>query len=195
MYRSGTDLRTRQPIPGDTVRLPHPCGPMSAAVAGVLCGADPTTEPEIPVQLADPLSDDDLQLALWTLYELHYRGLAGVDDRWEWHPDVLRVRAELEAELEDRLLLEVGPVPMCLTVDDVLAELDRLAAGTPGAPSVSGWVLDHGSLAQLREFAVHRSIYQLKEADPHTFGIPRLTGVAKAAMVEIKKGVYVDVRL
>jgi hypothetical protein len=26
--------------------------------------------------------DDDVQLALFCLYELHYGGLAGVDDRW-----------------------------------------------------------------------------------------------------------------
>jgi hypothetical protein len=41
-------------------------------------------------------------------------------------------------------------------------------------------------LDQLCEFCIHRSAYQLKEADPHTFGIPRLTGEAKAAMVEIQ---------
>jgi hypothetical protein len=37
---------------------------------------------------------------------------------------------------------------------------------------------------------MHRSAHQLKEADPHTFGIPRLTGEAKAAMVEIQYEEY-----
>jgi hypothetical protein len=35
-----------------------------------------------------------------------------------------------------------------------------------------------------------RSIYQLAEADPHTFGIPRLDGRAKAALVEIQADEY-----
>jgi hypothetical protein len=34
-------------------------------------------------------------------------------------------------------------------------------------------VAERGTLAQLREFAIHRSAYQLKEADPHTWAIPR----------------------
>jgi hypothetical protein len=42
----------------------------------------------------------------------------------------------------------------------------------------------------MREFAVHRSAYQLKEADPHTWAIPRLTGLSKAALVDIQHGEY-----
>src|SRR4051794_39965790 len=140
----------------------------------------------------DPLTGEDSPLALHLLYELHYRGLAGIDERWEWDPALLRVRSLLEAELEDRLLASAGPIPIALRPNDVVAELDRLAAGTPDSPSLSRWMQDHGSIEHLREFAVHRSIYQLKEADPHTFGIPRLVGRAKAAMVEIQKGEYGD---
>jgi hypothetical protein len=51
-------------------------------------------------------------------------------------------------------------------------------------------MLEAGSLGQLQEFCIHRSAYQLKEADPHTFGIPRLWGKAKAAMVEIQYDEY-----
>ena len=40
------------------------------------------------------------------------------------------------------------------------------------------------------EFVVHRSAYQLKEADPHSWALPRLTGVPKAAMVEIQADEY-----
>jgi hypothetical protein len=43
------------------------------------------------------LSDDDLHLALYLCYELHYRGLAGVDVGWEWDPALLSFRAQLEA--------------------------------------------------------------------------------------------------
>src|SRR5690606_28886980 len=42
----------------------------------------------------------------------------------------------------------------------------------------------------LEEFAVHRSLYQLKEADAHTFGIPRLAGPGRAAMIEIQADEY-----
>jgi hypothetical protein len=47
-----------------------------------------------------------------------------------------------------------------------------------------------GTLDQMREFCVHRSAYQLKEADPHTFLIPRLRGRAKAAAVTIQHDEY-----
>jgi hypothetical protein len=36
----------------------------------------------------------------------------------------------------------------------------------------------------------HRSVYQLKEADPHTWAIPRLSGRAKAALIEIQMDEY-----
>ncbi len=42
----------------------------------------------------------------------------------------------------------------------------------------------------MQEFAVHRSAYQLKEADPHTWAIPRLAGGPKAAMIEIQADEY-----
>jgi len=37
---------------------------------------------------------------------------------------------------------------------------------------------------------VHRSIYHLKEADPHTWGIPRLDGATKAALIAIQADEY-----
>ena len=47
-----------------------------------------------------------------------------------------------------------------------------------------------GTLEQFREFVTLRSVYHLKEADPHTFAIPRLYGRTKAAMVEIQADEY-----
>ena len=52
-----------------------------------------------PIELpdgTDPLGDDDLQLALYLCYELHYRGLPRVDERWEWSPSLLALRQALE---------------------------------------------------------------------------------------------------
>jgi hypothetical protein len=98
-------------VNGPTERMRRPCerGPRSAAVLQML-DADPT-QPVEPALLAtitqagtprDPLRDGDLQLALMVLYELHYRGIEGIADEWEWHPDVLRIRGELERIFEPR---------------------------------------------------------------------------------------------
>jgi hypothetical protein len=43
---------------------------------------------------------------------------------------------------------------------------------------------------QVLEFMVHRSAYQLKEADPHSWALPRLDGGPKAAMVEVQADEY-----
>ena len=47
------------------------------------------------------LRDEDLQLALYCSYELHYRGLPDVDDAWEWEPSLLALRRSLEERFED----------------------------------------------------------------------------------------------
>ena len=46
------------------------------------------------------------------------------------------------------------------------------------------------TLEQVLEFLAHRSAYQLKEADPHSWALPRLSGGPKAAMVEIQADEY-----
>lgn len=43
-----------------------------------------------------------------------------------------------------------------------------------------------GELWQLKEYAALRSLYHLKEADPHVWVIPRLSGRAKAGMAAIE---------
>lgn len=73
----------------------------------------------------------------------------------------------------------------------VVAGLWRLARGG-GGPSLSAWLAQHGALGHARELAVHRSVYQLKEADPHTWAVPRLGGRAKATLVAIQFGEYGD---
>jgi hypothetical protein len=137
---------------------------------------------------ADPLSDDDLQLALYLCYEMHYRGLPGVDDRWEWEPSLLAFRGELEQRFEQALKVAVphggGTVPAA----DV--DLALRAIAEQEGPSVSTFVQRRATLQQVREFVVHRSAYQLKEADPHSWAIPRLFGAPKAALVEIQADEY-----
>ncbi len=138
------------------------------------------------------LDDDDVQLSLYLLYELHYGGLAGVDERWEWQPGLLQARAVLEAAFEDALRAafpQAGPLP---EPRDVPAELFALTAETDGPPGgrLAAFVAREATLEQVRELMVLRSPYQLKEADPHTFAIPRLAGAPKAALVEIQADEY-----
>jgi hypothetical protein len=144
-----------------------------------------------PGPSADPIGDEDLQLALYLCYELHYRGLPGVDDRWEWQPSLLRLRGELESRFEQALLevvpREEQPLPAS-EIDPALraiAELDE-----DNGVSLSRYVAARATREQVLEFLVHRSAYQLKEADPHSWAIPRLSGPPKAALIEIQADEY-----
>src|SRR4029077_18903154 len=59
----------------------------------------------------DPRTDDDLHLALYLCYQLHYGGLDGVSDDLEWDPALLAFRDVLEAAFENALLGDVGVDP------------------------------------------------------------------------------------
>lgn len=138
----------------------------------------------------DILRDDDVQLALFVLYGLHYGSIAGVDDDWEWQPELIEARRILEAAFEARLraVVTVPALPEP-TQDAVARALFELTAPTPG-PSLSRYVAKSATLDQLREFLIQRSIYTLREADPHSWAIPRLSGRAKTALVEIQFDEY-----
>jgi hypothetical protein len=168
-----------------TVPLPAGRGPLTQWLLGHLAAPPHDVGAPPPVD-DDPLSGDDLHLALYLCYELHYRGLDGVDEAWEWQPSLLAARATFERAFEEALLAEVGPPR---PVDDIGNELRRVLAEA-GGPSLSSWLLERESLELLREFSVHRSAYQLKEADPHSWALPRLGGRAKAALVEIQADEY-----
>jgi len=131
---------------------------------------------------ADPL-DHDLQLALYVLNELHFAGWVGVDDDLEWNPAVTALRYELSHEFERRLR---HTLPVSLS--GPAAEVRRLLA-LPG-PSVSTYLRDHGTVEQVRESMILRSAYQSKEADPHTFAVPRFAGPTKRVLTEIQSGEY-----
>jgi hypothetical protein len=134
------------------------------------------------------LYDEDLQLLLFVCYELHYRGVVGVEDRWEWQPSLLRLRQVAEARFERDLEALVGR-PGAVADEDVPEELARLTDGDEG-PSLSRFLQREATLEQYREFVTHRSIYHLKEADPHSWGLPRIGGRSKAALVEILADEY-----
>ena len=115
----------------------------------------------------------DLQLALYMCYELHYRGFAGVDPAWEWNPALLALRAELERVFLAGVRRDVGPIE---PDDSAPAEMDAIPSNPPTAPARRITCATPERWQQMREYFVHRSLYHLKEGDPHAWAIPRLTG-------------------
>lgn len=178
------------------MHAPAARGPLSSALVSALRGTPgPVPEVRAAAQAAvaasdDVLADDDVQLALFCMYELHYRGIDGVDEDWEWAPDLLAARAVLEEAFE-AAVRELVPVPdtPARTATEIAEALFELTADDSG-PSLSGYVAKRATDEQLREFVVHRSIYHLKEADPHSWALPRLTGRAKSALIEVQADEY-----
>ncbi|GAA3138641.1 iron-containing redox enzyme family protein [Planomonospora alba] len=172
------------------MQLPLPRGPITARLFDALTRPPHAFEPAVPDSPRPALDDDDLQLALFACYELHYRGFDEVDDRWEWDPSLLRLRQALELRFE-RGLAEAVPRPPAVPPAQLRRALTELvAAADRDGPQLSAFLQHRAGLEQFREFVVHRSVYHLKEADPHTWAIPRLHGRAKAALVEIQSDEY-----
>jgi hypothetical protein len=151
-----------------------------------------TRPPGSPLRLpvigdGDVLADEDAQLALRIAYDLHYTTFAGVDEEWEWDPGLLAAVGRLERAFVDALIDAVGP-PVPMDRSRATDAIEALASGD--GPSLSRYAEARGTWGQLREFVVHRSAYQRKEADPHTWAIPRLRGRAKAAIVMIQHDEY-----
>jgi hypothetical protein len=167
------------------MRLPSPSGPLTEALIEHLRGAG--GQLAATIGRSDPRTDDDLQLALFLCYELHYGGLAGVPDDFEWSATVLGFRKTLESAFENALRADVpvDPAPDERPMVDQLRDVLR-----GGGPSLQLYMARTATKAQFQEFVLHRSAYHLKEADPFTWLIPRLQGRAKAALVEIQSDEY-----
>ncbi|MGX1696507.1 iron-containing redox enzyme family protein [Microbacterium keratanolyticum] len=174
-----------------------PCSPRGALSESVLHAltSDARTAlgevvEEALVRCGDILRDDDIQLALFLLYASAYGSLPGLDAGREWDPDLIRARQRLEREFERVLRAAVAPPELPEPTEDAVARaLFALVAGDTG-PSLSRYLARKATLEQAREFFIHRSIYTLREADPHSWAIPRLTGRPKAALVEIQADEY-----
>ena len=204
---------------GIRLPLPRPRGPLSSALLAALTDGPPTDDTaarlapvreaaaealsrhaapqETAPQETAPqeteqsiLQDGDLQLALTVLYGLHHRGVDEVDDAWEWDPALLAVRQILERPFEAAVRARAGR-PTCDATDaaGVARRLFELAEADD-SPSLSRYLAKRADTDQAREFLALRSAYQLMEADPHTWAIPRLFGTPKAALVEIQADEY-----
>jgi Iron-containing redox enzyme len=180
-------VNTTAAHPSTAPRLPAPRGPLSTAVVDRLCGDPTPLVGQIRSALLDEQVDpygEDLQLALYCCYELHYQGFAGVADDWEWHPGLLGLRRHMEQVFLTALRSDVPGG------SDVTAEVDALLVEVVDAEGVSHYLRRVGKRWQLCEYLVHRSLYHLKEADPQAWVIPRLDGPAKAALVTVEHDEY-----
>lgn len=170
------------------MKLPSPRGALSDAVFAGLRGSGrmPRMLPQVN---ADAWSADDSQITLWALYELHYRGFEDVSDHAEWDPAVLAVRRTIEERFEAELrVLTADLVAAAAEHDTVVDQLERIVA-EPG-PSVASYLHRSATRAQFEDFLAVRSLYHLKESDPHSWALPRLSGAPKAALAEIQYDEY-----
>ncbi|BBX26886.1 iron-containing redox enzyme family protein [Mycolicibacterium alvei] len=169
--------------------LPSAKGPISAALIERLGDRAPQNHLEpvwVPLRDAEPLGLD-VQLALYICYELHYRGFAGVDQDWEWNAGLLHLRSQFERIFLAAVRREVGQIDADDTAE---REMARLSVEPADGTGPSYHLRDEGTWEQMREYFVHRSLYHLKEGDPHAWLIPRLGGQAKASFVAIEYDEY-----
>lgn len=173
----------------------HPRGPLSEAILRRLTGSIEDGDPmeravEALAGCTDLARDDDIQLALFALYASAYGSVDGFDPDREWDPGLIAARRMLESafEAELRSRVQVPEVPEA-TADAVARALFEMTSADTG-PSLSRYLFKKATRAQAQEFFMQRSIYTLREADPHSWAIPRLRGRAKAALVEIQSDEY-----
>ncbi|MDQ4085783.1 MAG: iron-containing redox enzyme family protein [Actinomycetota bacterium] len=182
------------------MRIPSPRGPLSQWCADTLRGGGEA--PPAPVRsvdgwgMPDPLTDEDAQLALWILHEMHYAGFSDADAALEWDPVLLTVRRALERRLEAvlRERTHAAVESAAAECDDVADAIFTLCA-RDDSPGPLARLQRSPDIGRLRELLVHRSVYQLKEADPQTWMLPRLRGRAKTVLLEIQYDEYGSARV
>lgn len=186
-------------VEGMTARI-TPRGPVSAALLQAFAheaGADRSDALRIVEETrnaldaeSDLLTDDDLQLSLYLIYGLSYGDTVDADDEWEWDPEIVLARRLIERRFEEQLRgrLPLDDLPDA-QAESVASYLFALTADD-GGPGLSRYLAKKATREQAIEFVIQRSIYTRKEADPHSWAIPRLTGRAKAALVEVQSDEY-----
>lgn len=168
--------------------MPTPRGALTEALADGLRGHG-------VLRCVEPDSHDDAALALWMLYELHHRGLEGVDDALEWDPALLVLRARLEHDLEerwrDRARDLARPAQERLADGEDFAEVffDLCAADT-GGESLARFVQREAVTDQVLALLRQRSIYHVREQDSAMWALPRLDDETKAHLVAIAADEY-----
>lgn len=171
------------------MRVPEQRGPVSGWVSAVMHGRNAP----VPPLSAGPVSRDaDVQLALWMIYELHYRGFDDVPDDVEWVLSLIQLRRDIEMRFESELRAATAPLP---TVDDDLGQQILDIAEADSGPSLALFLQREADAGQMCDYLRERSITQLKESDPHSFVLGRLEGKAKVALAELQYDEYGGGRL
>jgi Iron-containing redox enzyme len=171
------------------MRPPQPRGPVSAAVRAALVSesGDEFLSVELPNDPEDIFRDDDLQLALWMLYEQSYRAFEDAHDH-EWDPAAVAVRRRLERPFEKQLRTATAPVvadSLEISDDDVVSQIEHTIGHAPG-PDLARFLHREATRDQVLDFLAQRSVYHLKESDPHSFVVGRVGGPAKVALAELQ---------
>jgi hypothetical protein len=161
--------------------VPRPRGPLTEALFDALRSGRTANLDDLPA------TGDDAALALWVLHELHYLGFPEVDESLEWDPDLLRLRARLESDLEARLRSRFTRPAGLSFVDDAFDWIDE-----QDGPSLARHVHRDADRDQALDLLRVRSIYHLKESDPVAWLVPRLGVRAKAALMELQYDEYGD---
>lgn len=158
-------------------------GPLSEVVFQNLRSSTPSWQPVLSTLAGD---DEDLHITLWALYELHYRGFEDVDDEREWQPELIELRRSLESSFEqtlrDRAPQQAPDGEFAQTFFDFVENHD--------GPSLATHVHKNADHEQVLELLRMRSIYHLKESDPTTWVVPRLSNRTKAAVMELQFDEY-----
>ncbi|MDQ1124792.1 hypothetical protein QE412_003365 [Microbacterium trichothecenolyticum] len=172
----------------------RPRGPVSAAVLHHLVDGIATAHTVLAdaavTASADIERDDDLQLALFVLYASAYGAFPALRPDLEWDPTLIATRRVIETAFEASLRRSVAVPELPAPTADAVARALFALTGAEGGPSLSRHLARKATLEQAHEFLVHRTVYTLREADPHSWAIPRLTGRPKAALVEIQSDEY-----
>ena len=177
------------------MNLPQPRGPLGERVWAALReaptdGSGDVIDVPLPPASASILGDDDFQLTLWVLYELHYRGFDDIPEH-EWDPRIIAVRRVLESRFEEELRRCTDAyIGDALAADgDLMDQVEMLVAAI-GGPNLAGFIQREATADQVRDFLARRSLYHLKESDPHSFVLARIDGRAKTALSELQYDEY-----
>ena len=174
------------------MKLPEARGPLSSRVIALLgAEAAPALAPtDWSLGCDDVLGDEDFQLALWMLYELHYRGFDGIPDH-EWDPHLIGLRTQLEQRFETALRQSTsGYLRAALDSSaDLVDQVASLVDAVEG-PNLPRYLQREATLEEMLDFLAQRSLYHLKESDPHAFVVPRIDGRAKVALAELQYDEY-----
>lgn len=186
--------------PARPLPMPAPRGPVTTALSELLVhrpwGTRVGEDLVWSGVMSEATTDDDLQLALFLVYELHHRGIEGVPEEWEWHPELVEASQEWEQVLLAGLRSQVAAPTFAVdssghdlgrrTADALLA----LATEVEVEPSVGSFLRQRATATQFAECLVQQSVTQLREGSPYAWALSRICGAPQAALLRLLADAY-----